>query len=58
MKLNKTFVLLHKRQRKPKGKSRMDNAEKLAAQGTKGDEKQTQTQHNMSWTPLNANKHK
>ncbi len=31
----------NKRQRIPKGKSKMDNPEKLATQGTQDDEKQT-----------------
>ena len=37
----------------------MDNPEKLATQGTQEDEKnKTNTEHNMCWTPLYANKHK
>ena len=34
---------LSKRQRTPKGKSTMDNPEKLATQGTQDDEKQNKT---------------
>ena len=33
---------LDKRQRKPKGQSQMDNAEKLATSGTQDDEKQNE----------------
>ena len=35
----------------PKWQSKMDNPEKLAAQGTQDEEKKN-TQHNMCWTPL------
>ena len=42
------------------GAIKMNNPEKLATQGTKGEEKQNKnkTQHNMCWTPIYANKHK
>ena len=49
----------NKRQRKPKGQSRMDNPEKLAKLAAQN-RRQTKhkTQHNMCWTPLYTNKHK
>ena len=66
-KLNK----VNKRQRIPKGQSKKDNLEKLTIQGTQDIENKTnttkyvldtsmrkQTQHNMCWTPVCANKHK
>ena len=37
--------------------SKMDNPEKLGAQGTQEEEKQSKTQHNMGWTPLYGGKH-
>ena len=46
----------NKRQRIPKGQSKMDNPEKLATQGTQDEEKQNKRQHNMCWTPLYASK--
>ena len=63
------YLLRNKRQRKPKGQSRMDNAEKTEGAikngqcretGNIDEEKQNKntTQHNMCWTPLYANKHK
>jgi len=39
----------------------MDNPEKLSTfkhRAHKTKENKTKTQHNMCWTPLNANKHK
>jgi len=45
----------NKRQRKPKGQSRMDNQEKLAALGkkdTKGRQTKQNTSHTICWTPL------
>ena len=51
----------NKRQRKPKGQSRMDNPQKLVTLGAQdlrpGRTKQ-KPQHNMCCIPLNANKHK
>jgi hypothetical protein len=45
--------------RKQKGQSRMDNSETLVTLGTQDEDKQNiNTQHNMCWTPLYANKHK
>ena len=49
---------LNKRQRIPKKQSKKDNPEKLETQGTQDKENKTKTQHNRSWTPLYANKHK
>ena len=45
---------IHKRQRIPKGQSKMDHPEKLATQGTQDEEKQ-KIQDNMCWTPLYVN---
>ena len=47
---------INKRQRIPKGQSKMDNPEKLATQGTQDEEiqKHNTTQHKMCWTPLCA----
>ena len=48
---------LNKRQRIPKGQSKMDIPEKLAILGThdtRGREAKQNTQHNMGWTPLYA----
>jgi hypothetical protein len=39
------------------GESKMDNAEKLADRVHTPMTNETQTQHNMCWTPLSANKH-
>ena len=36
----------------------MESPEKLVTWGTQDEEKQTNTQQNMCWTPLYANKHK
>ena len=51
----------HKRQRKQKGQSRIDNPQKLATLGTQDTRRtraQQTTQHNMCWIPLYAKKHK
>ena len=52
--------MLNKRQKIPKGQSKMDNPETLAIQGTQDEENQSKntTKHNMCQTPLCANKHK
>ena len=47
--------LTKKRQRIPKGQSKMDNPKKLATYGTQDEEKQNK---NMCWIPLYAIKHK
>jgi len=48
-----------KRDRIPKGQSKMDNPEKLATyREHKTKKNKTKTQHNMCWTPLCTNKHK
>jgi hypothetical protein len=39
------------------GQSKMDNSEKLADRVHTPMTNKTQTQHNMCWTPLSANKH-
>ena len=41
-----------------KGQSKMDNSYKLAARVHKTKKGKAETQHDMSWTPLYANKHK
>jgi len=41
----------------PKGQSKMDIPEKLAAYDTQDENKQIQTQHNMCLTALYASKH-
>ena len=51
------YIPLNKRQRIPKGQSKIENPEKLESQG-KQDEQQQKNQHNMCWTPYYANKHK
>ena len=52
-------ILVNNCQRIPKGQSQMDNPEKLATYRVhKRKANKTQTQHNMCWTPLYANKHK
>ena len=43
------MMVLYKRQRIPKGQSKMDNSEKLATQGTQYEEKNT-TQHVLDTT--------
>ena len=40
------------------GQSKLDNQEKLGTLGTQDEEKQNKNRHNMSLTPLHANKHK
>ena len=52
------YHVLYKRQRTPKGHSKIDNTEKLTTYSTQDQEKQNKTQHNMCWTPLYVNKHK
>ena len=48
---------VNKRQRTPKGQSKMDNPKKLTTNGTQ-DEEEEKTQCHMCWTPLCTNKHK
>ena len=50
--------LVNKRQRIPKGQSKMDTPEKLAKQDNKTKTSKTKTEHNRCWIPLYANKHK
>ena len=52
------LLVVHKRQRTPKGKSKKENLPKLVTQGTSDEEKEKKTQHNMCWTPLYTNKQK
>ena len=48
--------IVDKRQRIPKGQSKLDNPEKLVTYGTQDEEKQSRAQNNMHWTPLCENK--
>ena len=48
--------IVNKRQRIPKGQSKLDNPEKLVTYGTLDDEKQSKAQNNMYWTSLCENK--
>ena len=51
--------LANKRQRIPKVPSKMENPETLATQGTKDEDQEIKTQHNMCVSPLctqNVNK--
>ena len=54
------YLVAIKRQRKPKGQSKIDISEKLAhwVHKTQDEDNNTKTHHNMCWTPLYANKHK
>ena len=53
------YLLRNKRWRKPKGQSRMDNAEKLETLVTQDENKQNnKTEHYMCCIPLYTNKHK
>ena len=53
-------MLIHKRQRTPKGQSKMENPEKLATQGTQDQDKHNTIQcvghHYMQANTNNANK--
>ena len=42
---------MNKRQKIPKGQSRMDNLQKLTTQGTQDEEKQNKNTTQYTWTP-------
>ena len=48
----------YKRQKIPKGQSKMNNPEKQATQGTQDNDKQNKKHNTMCWTPLCTSKHK